>query len=308
MNPSGRPAFDPDTARPGAPIIPPAASPLGTLMTAMTVMCYLAVLAIAGALLITRAVEGWTSDIAREVTVQVRPLDGVDTDAEVAKARAILAGTSGIADIKVLAVEDARKLLEPWLGRSSVLDELPVPRLIAVSLDPARPPDLEALAARIAAEVQGASLDSHRRWQGELTRTASTLNWLAVAILLLIALSAVVLVVHGTRSALEANREVLEVLYLAGARDGFIAREVLWRFLLVGLKAGLFGLALGFATLGLLALSGTAVAEAARAFLAAPLRGDFLGYAAVLAVPALATVISLATARLAVMRILRSMF
>ena len=90
--------------------------------------------------------------------------------------------------------------------------------------------------------MKGASLDTHRRWQAELTRMASVLDALAYAVLVLICLCAIAIVVFATRSVLEANREIVDVLHLVGARDSFIARQVWGRFLKTGLAAGLIGM------------------------------------------------------------------
>ena len=49
-------------------IIPAAAAPLRNLTVTMTVMCYLASLAIGALILINHAVEGWTKGLSREVT------------------------------------------------------------------------------------------------------------------------------------------------------------------------------------------------------------------------------------------------
>ena len=45
-------------------VIPRAQPSLRTLMIAMSVMCYLASLAIGGLILINRAVDSWTTDMA----------------------------------------------------------------------------------------------------------------------------------------------------------------------------------------------------------------------------------------------------
>jgi cell division transport system permease protein len=259
-----------------AKVIPEATAPHMTLMTAMAAMCYLAVLAI-GALLMTSAAR-------------------------------ILRDTPGISGATVVPAEDARRLLEPWLGKSAILDDLPIPQLINVSIDKAIPPDLEGLRARLAAEVPSATLDTHRRWQAELISMAGTLTWLAIAVLSLIAGAAAVLVVYATRAAMEANREVLEVLYLAGARDSFISREVLWRFCLTGLKAGLIGALLGFITFILLGFGSGRLAGPVKDFLYHPLGASSTSYAAILAVPVVATVISLITARISISRVLKAMF
>jgi cell division transport system permease protein len=291
-----------------AKVIPEATAPHMTLMTAMAAMCYLAVLAIGALMMTSAAVDKWTSQVASEVTVQISAADGVDVEGDTAKAARILRATPGIAAVSVVSREDARELLEPWLGAGAVLDDLPIPQLINVSLDNASPPDLEALRAQLAADVPSATLDTHRRWQAELLSMAGTLTWLAIAVLTLIAAAAAVLVVYATRAAMEANREVLEVLYLAGARDGFISREVLWRFCLTGLKAGLIGALLGFVTFVVLGFGSGRLAAPVKAFLYDPLGDSSINYAAFLAVPLVATLISLVTARISISRVLKAMF
>jgi len=291
-----------------AKVIPEATAPHMTLMTAMAAMCYLAVLAIGALLMTSAAVNNWTSQVASEVTVQISAADGVDVDGDTARAARILRDTPGISGATVVPAAEARRLLEPWLGKSAILDDLPIPQLINVSIDKAIPPDLEALRARLAAEVPSATLDTHRRWQAELISMAGTLTWLAIAVLSLIVGAAAVLVVYATRAAMEANREVLEVLYLAGARDSFISREVLWRFCLTGLKAGLIGALLGFITFVILGFGSGRLAGPVKDFLYDPLGASSTSYLAILAVPVVATVISLITARISISRVLKAMF
>lgn len=291
-----------------AKVIPEATAPHMTLMTAMAAMCYLAVLAIGALLMTSDAVDKWTSQVASEITVQISAADGVDVQGDTGKAARILRETPGVTGVAVVSREDARSLLEPWLGSGAVLDDLPIPQLINVSIDKQSPPDLEALRAQLAADVPSATLDTHRRWQAELVSMAGTLTWLAIAVLALIAAAASVLVVYATRAAMEANREVLEVLYLAGARDRFIAREVLWRFFLTGLKAGLIGALLGFVTFVILGFGSGRLAGPVKEFLYDPFGSSSSNYIAFLAVPVTATLISLITARISISRVLKAMF
>jgi cell division transport system permease protein len=107
---------------------------------------------------------------------------------------------------------------------------------------------------------------------------------------------------------MEANREIIEVLYLAGARDSFISREVLWRFCLTGLKAGLIGSLLGLATFIVLSLGPSRLSGPVRTFLLQPFEGGGTNYATFIAVPVVATIISLITARVSISRVLKAMF
>ena len=289
-------------------VIPEATAPHMTLMTAMAAMCYLAVLAIGALLMTETAVDNWTSQVASHVTVQITATDGVDVDGDASKVAEILRATKGVADIDIVSREAARELLEPWLGQSGILEDLPIPRLINVSIDKLSPPDLELLRATLATEVPSATLDTHRRWQAELISMAASLTWLAIAVLSLIGTAAIVLVVYATRAAMEANREVIEVLYLAGARDSFISRAVLWRFCLTGLKAGLIGSLLGFATFVILGSGSGRLSEPVKMFLYHPLDASSANYAAFIIVPVVATMISLITARISISRVLKAMF
>jgi cell division transport system permease protein len=251
--------------------------------------------------------------MAREVTVQVRPMEDRDLEADLARAAEILDGFEGITEVRVLDRQAATDLLEPWLGEGRLLEDLPVPRLIAVAIDRRNPPDLDRLASTLESEVEGASLDTHRRWQHELTRLAAAVEWLGLTILFLVLCSAVTLVIQVTRTALEANREAVEVLYLVGAQDRFIAGAVERRFLRAGMTGGIAGAAVGIATFAAVTFAGYAaapsgLADASRSLIFGPSAGATMAYASFLLVPIVATLICLVTARLAVLKILRQAF
>jgi cell division transport system permease protein len=290
------------------PIIPPHAAPLRTLVMAMAVMCYLAVLAAGGLVLIDRSVEAWTGDLAREITVQIREIPGRNMEADLARAAGILKATPGIEKVTVLDEKAAIDLLEPWIGGIEGLEDLPVPRLIAVGITPRSPPDFASLDSALRDEVPGASLDTHKRWQAELTRMARVLTTLAYAILVLIGVCAIAIVIFATRAALEANREVVEVLHLVGARDSFIARQVWGRFLKTGLTAGIIGLLLGILTFFLAAgAAPESFSAISREFLSLSSAKLAQNYAVLASVPLVATLISLITSRVTLMRILKSL-
>ena len=295
----------------GGAIVPAGTAAMRTLMIAMSAMCFLACLAIAGLLLITTATRSWTWQIGAEVTVQVRPAEGADLEQSVETVAAMLKATPGVKELHVMSHAASLRLLEPWLGSGAALDDLPVPRLIGVIVDPQDPPDLDALGVAVTSAAPGASLDSHRRWQGELLRLSRVLLMVGGAILVVIAATAAALVVYASRGALEANRDTIEVLYLAGARDRFIAAQVERRFLAAGLLAGIIGFAAAGVVLGLFAGlggdgGGIATQITQLVFSEVGQTGRVL--AALALVPILATVLSLVSARLAVTRILRAMF
>jgi len=179
-------------------------------------------------------------------------------------------------------------------------EDIAVPQLIDVRLDPTIEPDLDAMTQRLRTAVPGVEVDDHFRWKARLGAFAGSLEALAIAALALIIAATVAIVVFATRAAMEANREIIQVLHLIGARDRFIAGEFQAQFLWVGLRAGAIGAVA--ATVVLLFL--TLIAGGRGEFFLPGLGVTWQTYPALLAVPLLAALVSLATARITALSVL----
>jgi len=224
------------------------------LTVVIAIMSFLACLTLGAVTLVRDAASDWQADIQREVTIQVKPVDGADVATEAAKAAAIARQTAGVGGVEVLDAKDDAKLLEPWLGSGFDMSDLPIPRLIAVRLSNPRSVNLADLGARLKAGVKGAILDDHRAWASRLQSMANATVIGGVAILSLVFVATVLSVVFATRGTMASNAVVVSVLHICGAEDGFIAREFQRHFLLLGLRGGLIGAATAgviFAILGL---------------------------------------------------------
>ncbi len=278
------------------------------LTMVVAIMSFLACLTLGAVTLVRDASQDWQSDILREVTIQVRPIDGVDTNAEAAKAASMARAMKGVASAEVLDEKANEKLLEPWLGTGLDLSELPIPRLIVVHLSDPGAVDFAGLSKRLKAQVRGASLDDHRAWTGRLRTMADATVLVGVVILLLVFAATVLSVVFATRGAMAGNRDVVSVLHFVGAEDGFIAREFQRHFLLLGLRGGLTGAviaALLFAILGFLLSPSVSNIEAEQV---SALFGRFaigpVGYFGALGIAFLIAIMTAVTSRLTVYRYL----
>ena len=169
------------------------------------------------------------------------PRDGVDADQEVTRVALFLAKLPGIAEVKPLSLEQSTALLEPWLGNSEQLKLLPIPRLIALVVDRQAPPDLDAVRRQLSEAFGDINLDDHRQWQVQIRTVTRSLALGGLAILILVASATTAIIISATRSAMSANREIVEVLHFVGATDRFIAREFERHFLSLGVRAGLMG-------------------------------------------------------------------
>ncbi|BCP55340.1 cell division protein FtsX [Kaistia sp. 32K] len=224
-----------------APIVPAQSIAGRSLMIVIAIMSFLACLTLGAVSLVRDASLAWQDDIVREVTIQVRPVDGVDTKAEADKASAIAASMPGVASARALEDWENAKLLEPWLGSGLDMADLPIPHLIVVELSDPDAVDLVALAARLNTEVKGASLDDHRSWTDRLKTMANATVIIGVSILGLVFIATVLSVIFATRGAMASNRDIVSVLHYVGAEASFIAREFQRHFLFLGLKGGLLG-------------------------------------------------------------------
>ncbi len=104
------------------------------LTIVVAIMCFLACLTLGAVTLVRDASREWQGDVLREITIQVRPVENLDTAAEAAKAATVARLFPGVASAEVISADESAALLEPWLGTGLDLSDLPIPRLIVVRL------------------------------------------------------------------------------------------------------------------------------------------------------------------------------
>lgn len=149
--------------------------------------------------------------------------------------------TPGISGARTVDRAATARLLEPWLGAGLDIAELPVPRLVIVTLADGGRPDFAALRSRLQGEIPSASLDDHRTWVDRLVAMARTTVAIGFGVLVLILAATVLTVVFATRGAMAGNGHIIEVLHFVGAEARFIAKEFRGHFLRTGMKGAAAG-------------------------------------------------------------------
>ncbi len=267
-------------------------------------MVYMAALALAGMLVLGTLARYWDAGVSGTMTVQIPPTgSAADDDKRVAAAVQLLLGEPAVAHAEPITEGRLMALLEPWLGTSEVGADLPLPRLVDVELKPGSKLDVKGLAKRLAAAVPGAAVDDHRIWLERLVRLVRSVEVLAAAVLALMGSATVGTVVFTTRTGLAIHQDVIEVLHLIGAHDGYIARQFAHRALILGLRGGLIGLVLAVPTL-------LAIGTLARRMEAGMMPNLTLApthWLAIVCLPLVAAAIAMLTARLTVTRTLARM-
>jgi len=237
-----------------SPIVPKRSIAGRALVAVVAIMTFLSSLTTGAVMLVRSSAAEWQSEVSREVTIQVRPVQGRDIEADVSRAAEIARVYPGITDVRPYSKDESARLLEPWLGGGLALDNLPVPRMIVVRLADGGA-DLAPLRKTLTERVAGATLDDHRAWIERMRTMARTTIAGGIGVLLLMLAATVLSVIFATRGAMATNRPIVEVLHFIGAKSGFIARQFQRHFLALGLEGGLIGGGLAMLAFGIASIA-----------------------------------------------------
>lgn len=211
-------------------VVPPAGFTVRLTLFTAAAMAFLTVFALAMSLAAGRLAATWGEELARASTIRISAPAG-QLDAQTAAVLRVLEQTPGVASARALGDAEQRALLEPWFGTDLPLDSLTMPQLVEVQETPDGF-DADGLRLRLQAEAPGAVLDEHTRWRRPLVTAAGRLRVLGWAAILLIGAATGAMVTLAAHAALAANAQVIAVLRLVGATDGYIASAFVRRFTL----------------------------------------------------------------------------
>jgi len=278
----------------------------GPMPWVIAIMTALTVIALAGGLALANLADNARAEISGGLTVQVVEAEPTARDRQAENALALLGNREDVADVRRVPEEELAALIEPWLGAagSGGASAIPTPALIDVKLRGAvtdvRLADLRADLARVA---PAARIDAQASWLAPVFGAISSLQYLALGLVLLLAATSAAAVWLAARSALGANRDTIEVIHHLGGTDGQIASIFQRSIAMDALAGGAAGLLLALAAILLL---GRQFAGLGSGLVA----GGGLGmvdWIVIAAVPFAGVLLAMLTARLTVVSALRRM-
>jgi cell division transport system permease protein len=263
----------------------------------VALMVYVAALAGLGLILVDGTLRASENLLSGRLTVQV---PAAASTARMETVLAALRQTPGVRSVHLLTPAETGRLLKPWLGAPVSLEELPVPRLIDVGLDPAAPIDMATLRAQLTSVVPDIRIDDYYPIVDGLRARARPVQALLGAAIGGALLLVAVLAVFATKAALASRRSDIELLHLLGAEDRQIARPCAVRALIYGLIGGGIAAAAILVTVAALGGVGELVRPAAPAGGIGP--GDWRLWVVLAATTAAAAIVAAASARATAMR------
>lgn len=263
----------------------------------MAIMLFLTVLAGALGLGMFAATSQLDRQLSGRLTVQiVEPVASL-RDAQAAAMVRELGRLPGVATVREVDRAHLAELMRPWLGDAGLDPDLPMPAMIDVE---ARGGDFAAIERTARRIAPSARVDRHAQWLSPVRSFLSTMSWLAVALMLLIAGATAAVVLLSARAGLDTHRDTIEVLHMLGSTDIQIARLFQRRIAFDTLTGGLAGTVAGLALVWLLEARLSAVGSEMLGGVALQQRDWFLLVLLPLGFALLATV----AARIAVLRAL----
>ena len=221
-----------------------------TLMSVLTIMAFLASLALVFALSAKRLQTNWQDELERTATLQVMIENPEVRDLKITSAMAILETEFPGASLKAIDNEEAKALLRPWLGSVDLPEDLPIPALIAIEFaasefDKSDGLDIQNLKSKLAAEGVIVDIDDHSRWSSQIRSTGRGLWISALALLSLIFFACAAVSAFATQAALSAQRDIIRVLLQVGASDKFVTKLFISQAGKRGLISGIIGVIIG---------------------------------------------------------------
>ena len=277
----------------------------GPMPWVIAIMVALTVLAAGAGLALSNLAGNARSQISGGLTVQIVEAAPVQREQQTAAALAFFAGRSDVENVRLVPDTEVAALLDPWLGDGiEQEDGLPVPALIDVQMRAeVTAPLLRSWREELAQSAPAARLDAQANWLGPVFDAIASLQYLAIGLVVLLAVTSVAAVWLAARSALGSNSETIEIVHHLGGSDSQIA-AIFQRSIAVDAGiGGLAGLLLGLAAIFALGQQFSALGSGLVA-------GGGLGlvdWIIMACIPVLGVALAVLTARFTVLSTLRKM-
>lgn len=223
------------------------------IMMAITV--FLFAVALSGYFLVSALTGNWNASVKGSLTVQIMPATETLTEEEqslrINKVITYFENLSGVDKVLLVSDKQMQQLMSPWLGETTDINDLPLPKLLDVYLTD-EDFDYQQASSGLKEVAPYASVNNHRLWLHRLLQLADSVKSLAWAILLLVLIVCVLSVFYATCTSLGIHKDIIEILHIMGATDDYVAKQYAYRGLKIGFFSGLLGIVMAFCAFAML--------------------------------------------------------
>ncbi len=268
----------------------------GPTVAVMAVMSFVMIVVAAAGLALANAAGAVVSGSESRYVIAIPAASADELPQAVAAARSV----PGVRGVSAIPQSEMRKTLERWLGETASSSNLPIPAMATVDLAPGA--SSAAVARAVTARVPTARISAESTELEPVLQSLLALQWLALVLVLLMALATAAAIVLAARGALDTHRPTVEIMHGIGATDRQVTR-LFERKIAIDAIAG--ALAAAIAAAAVLLLIGGGVAGLADDFAwSAPLGAS--DFAILALVPVAAVIVAVAVAHSTLLRALRA--
>ena len=214
----------------------------------MTTMVYLALMALISSFFSTLSFDKWKSATRDLVTIHIpdpnQKIAG-NNDTRLDAALKILRTLPNIENITILEKNDIEKLISP-LVETDIFQNILLPALVEIRINNREVlPNLESSLKNLAPDI---FVENHAELFLFDSKVFFGAEKLFVAIVGLITMVAIISIIFAVFTGLSVNKEVIQVMHLIGAKNGFIARAFQKHVFIVLSFSSIFGACLAAGT------------------------------------------------------------
>ncbi|MEM9468683.1 MAG: hypothetical protein AAF988_00815 [Pseudomonadota bacterium] len=280
----------------------------------IALMTILLVFAFSGAFVLNDIATSWSQGLEGKATIEIPAKDqnGALLGSDILRKQSadienIIKESDFITQHDVLSEEALIERMEPWLGDldgSSFIANAPLPIIHTISFNQQNSEfELKGLERSIQEIAPQARIDTHESWLNSILSLTNILNITAYVMIFLISITTIIAIIGSVRTRLSTYAEQLELLHLMGASDVYITKQFQHHMALLALKGSVFGLII--ASLILLSLKLFMADISTSLFPTIEINAKQIWV--LLSLPILATILTIITVRLTVLRRLAQM-
>ena len=268
----------------------------------IAIMIFLTALAAAAGLAFAESANNVSDQLSRRATIQIIEANPDARARQTRDAAARLRGLDIINEVRVLPPAEIEKLIQPWLGEQGISEDIPLPALIDVTLhQSAGTEQIKTIQAAIQPLVDNVRVEPSSSYIEPVIQLVRSLQWLALAVIGLLALATMAAVIIAAKATLNSHRATISVIHLLGGTDRQISRLFQRRIALDALLGGIVGLIGALAVIWLL---GTQLAGL-ESGLVRSFRLSWYSWVIIAAIPLFGMFLAMLTARSTVMSALK---
>lgn len=204
-------------------------------------LIYSATIAAMSAFFTNRLISEWSGALKGHITVEFQSnIIGeaeVLTDKQKKEIVSVIKNTAGVKCVNELQETEILKILEPWLGGTSIPDDFPFPVIFDVESNVNAKIDLLQLTERLSKISPDVKIHDHANWYAPIFNISEGLFFFAILLSVLIFCTVCATVAFIAKHTLESHEDVVKILQLIGADNFYIASQFRRYYFFIGLKA-----------------------------------------------------------------------